>query len=51
MSYQAIYDRDRTGRMPVSDAIDRLGPVCQVSVDWQIGLPSATRRVNDHERR
>jgi hypothetical protein len=38
VSYQAIYYRDRAGRMPVSDAIDRLGPNCQDSVDWQIGL-------------
>ncbi len=38
VSYQAIYYRDRAGRMPVSDAIDRLGPSCQDSVDWQISL-------------
>ena len=38
MSYQAIYYRDRAGKTPVSDAIDRLGPSCQDSMDWQISL-------------
>ena len=38
MSYQAVYYRDRGGRMPVSDTIDSLSPSCQDSVDWQISL-------------
>jgi len=38
VGYQAVFYRDPQGRMPVSVAIDRLGPTCQDSVDWQIGL-------------
>lgn len=38
MAYQAVYYRDRQGREPVNEFIDRLEPTCQDQLDWYIDL-------------